>query len=459
MEKELPYSEVAEKQVLANMIFSSDMLIETLSRLTEEDFFKNEHKIIFKAIKEIYNNNTAKIEINVLLDRLVNSDNIDKVGGAEYILNLVDPNFSYIDVANAKYYINSVEERSVLRKLITYSTTIVEKWAKDSENDIPNYINKIEKDITTITKKRRVEDFISINEAFDKYKERLSLIRSGEGRVEGLATGYSIFDKITLGFKSDAVYILAARPSVGKSALALNFLYKTALKTSKPCVFFSLEMGIDVVTNRILAAKSGVPLRKIQTATFDKDEEDTLNHAMREISNSNLFIDETPGIRVVDIRSKLTKLQSRFGEIGLVVVDYIGLITPDVKSKKETSRTLEVGEISAALKAIARDFKCPVLILSQLNRTVEDKEKNKKPKLSNLRESGSLEQDADVVMFIHREDYGGEVKNDNDQGDPDATSDSKVELIIAKNRNGALATIDFMFQKHIGRFVEMEKKY
>ena len=230
------------------------------------------------------------------------------------------------------------------------------------------------------------------------------------------------------------------------------------MKTRKPCVFFSLEMGVDSVTNRILSAKSGVPIRKIQTAAFDKQEEENLNKAMRDISNSNLFIDETPAIKVVDIRAKLNKLQSRFGEIGLVVVDYIGLITPDVKSKKETSRSLEIGAISAALKAVARDFKCPLLILSQLNRSVEGRS-DKIPQMSDLRESGSIEQDADVVMFIHRPDYGKmQDAANSSQGtdDPSATSDSAVSLIIAKNRNGRLATIDFMFQKHIGRFVEMD---
>lgn len=452
---DLPFNAEAEKQVLANMIFSSDMLVETFSRLQEDDFYVGAHKIIYKTLKNIYDANKAKIEPYVLIDRLSVEGNLDKVGDAAYILELVS---SYIDIANATYYISSVEEKAVLRKLILCADKIVNKWSVESAGDITNYINKIEKDITSITKKRRVEDFVSINEAFSKYIERIALIKNGDGNLGGLSTGYSTFDKIMLGFKPGEINILAARPSVGKSALALNFLYRTAMKTRKPCVFFSLEMGVDSVTNRILSAKSGVPIRKIQTAAFDKQEEENLNKAMRDISDCNLFIDETPAIKVVDIRAKLNKLQSRFGEIGLVVVDYIGLITPDVKSKKEANRSLELGEISAALKAIARDFKCPLLVLSQLNRGVEDR-KDKIPQMSDLRESGSIEQDADVVMFIHRPDYGKMQEAANgDQGtsDPNATSDSPVSLIIAKNRNGRLATIDFMFQKHIGRFVEMD---
>lgn len=452
---ELPYNEEAERQVLANMIFSSDMLVETFARLKEEDFYINAHKIIFSTLKSIYDENKAKVEPFALIDKLSIDGNLDKVGDAPFILELVN---SYIDIANATYYINSVEEKSILRKIILCASNIVNKWQIDSSGDINSYINKVEKDITNITKKRRVEDFISISEAFDKYKERLSILRSGQGNLEGLATGYSHFDNVMLGFKPGEIYILAARPSVGKTALALNFLFRTAGRTRKPCAFFSLEMGIDSVTNRILSAKSGVPIRKIQTGQFDAEEENNLNKAMRDISNSNLFIDETPAIKVVDIRAKLNKLQSRFGDIGLVVVDYIGLISPDIKPKGDASRTLIVGEISAALKALARDFKCPVLVLSQLNRNVDDKE----PQLSNLRESGSIEQDADVVMFIHRPDYGKvqeSEKNGDGNVDPNAASDSPVSLIIAKNRNGGLARIEFMFQKHIGRFVEMDTEH
>ncbi|MCI5744802.1 MAG: replicative DNA helicase [Erysipelotrichaceae bacterium] len=454
---DLPYNAEAEKQVLANMIFSSDLLIETLTRLNENDFYVPQHKIIFSTLKNIYDKNKAKIEPYALIDALSIDGNLEKVGDASYILELVD---SYNDLANSKYYINSVEEKSILRSVILAANKIVTKWSEESSGDISNYINKVEKEITDITKKRRVEDFVSINDAFKIYKEKVSLIKSGQDNVNGLLTGYTSFDKLTLGFKPGEINILAARPSVGKSALALNFLFRTAMKTKKPCAFFSLEMGIESITNRILSAKSGVPIRKIQTASFDKEEEININKAMRDISECNLFIDETSAIKTVDIRAKLNKLQSRYGELGLIVIDYIGLITPDVKAK-DSVRSLELGAISASLKAIARDFKCPLLVLSQLSRSI-DSRTSKEPQLSDLRESGSIEQDADVVMFIHRPDYGKmqEAANgENGSDDPNATSDSPVSLIIAKNRNGRIATIDFMFQKHIGRFVEMDRDH
>jgi len=458
---DLPYSIESEKQVLANMLFSNEVLIDTLSKLDENDFYDKAHKIIFTTLRKIYSQNQAKVEPFVLIDKLTADGNLDKVGDANYILDLVN---SFIDINNANYYINAVHERSILRQLILYSDNVVNKWQADSAGDLTSYINKIDKDVSNITKKRRVEDFISIGTAFNKYKERVGIIKSGEKTANGLLTGYSGFDTLMGGFKDGEVTILAARPSVGKSALALNYLFRTAAKTTRPCVFFSLEMGIEMVTNRLLSAKSAVPMHKIQVASFNDDEERVLGKSIRDMSESRIFIDETPAIKAVDMRAKLTKLQASYGDIGLVVIDYIGLISPDVKPKGDVPRSVLLGEISASLKALARDFHCPLLVLSQLNRKVEEnktKGESRAPVLSDLRESGSIEQDADVVMFIHRPDYGAMTESVNGANgviDPDAPSDSAVKVIVAKNRNGSLPTFDMVFQKHIGRFVEVAKQ-
>lgn len=454
---ELPFNLEAEKQVLANMLFSSDILVETLTRLEDRDFYAKEHQIIFRTLQQIFNTNQAKIEPYALIDQMSKDGTLDQVGSSSYIFDLID---SYIDISNATYYINSVQERSILRQMILYANKVVNKWKEDVSGDIVDYINKVEKELTEITKRRRVEDFVSINDAIERYTKHVSNVHNGLTGVEGIMTGYDTFDRLLLGFKPGELNILAARPSVGKSALALNLLVRSSLRTQKPCVFFSLEMGVDSIMNRILSFQSGVPIRKIQTAQFDKDEEIILNKAIRDLNNCNLYIDETPAIKVMDMRAKLNKLQSIHGDIGLIVVDYIGLITPDVKSKKD-NRSLELGEISASLKAIARDFKAPILVLSQLNRGVEDR-KDQVPQLSDLRESGAIEQDADIVMFIHRADYGkmqDAANGENNTADPNATSDSPTSLIIAKNRNGRLATIDFLFQKHIGRFVEIDQTH
>ena len=457
---ELPYNLDAEKQVIANMIFSSDVLVETFSRLGADDFYDKKNQIIFQCIYELYAQNKAKVEPSSLIDRLSINGQLEEVGDASYIFELVE---SYIDITNAKYYISTVEERSVLRKIILYSNNVVNKWQSESSGDISNYINKVEKDLTEIIKKRRVEDFVSVNDAFARFRARISDIRSGANSAHGLYTGYNTFDNLMMGFKDGELSILAARPSVGKSALALNFLYRASLRTQKPCVFFSLEMGVEQVINRILSAASGVEMKKIQTGRFDRNEEDNINKAMRDLTSSNLFIDDTPGIKVTEIRSKLNKLRSKYGDIGLIVVDYIGLVTPDIKSKKAESRALELGQISASLLAIARDFHCPVLALSQLNRAADNAggKNDTVPQLSNLRESGSLEQDAHVVMFIHRPDYGKpedeKPKEEGSNENKEETSNSAVKLIIAKNRNGVSGrSIDFMFQKHIGKFIEMD---
>lgn len=459
---DLPYNIDAEKQVIANMLFSQDVLVDSFARLQEDDFYSEKNRIIFATLKKIFDENKVRVESNSLIDRLSVDGNLDNVVDAAYILEIVD---SYNDIANSKYYIDTVADRSILRKLITNASQIVNKWPTESAGDISGYISKIEKETLEITRKRKVGDFIPIELAFDQYKQRVSDIKAGRTQFGGIKTGYEFFDRVLMGFKSGEVHILAARPSVGKSALALNFLIRAAARTPKPCVFFSLEMGIEQVTNRILAAKSNVPIKNIQTANFTRQEEENLNKAIRDIQETKLFIDETPAIKVMDIRSKLNQLKSRYGEIGLVVIDYIGLIKPDAKGKKDTMRSLELGEISAALKAVARDFNCPLIVLSQLNRSIEErstKTKASKPKLSDLRESGNIEQDADVVMFIHREDYGDSAnkanssENDSNSNNEGDSSDSKVTLIIAKNRNGGLAEIDFLFKKNMGLFVEVD---
>lgn len=451
---DLPFNYEAEKQVLSNMIFSSDVLVSTLARLTEEDFYLEKHQIIFASIRQLFEKRKVHVEVNTLIDDLLVSGNLDKIGGPEYILELAD---AYNDESNADYYITSVEEKSTLRKLITLSDKIVTKWQAESSNDIESYINKVEKDVISITRRRKIEDFITTKGAMDLYRERVLKAKTSQAETSELKTGYSLFDNVMQGFRPGEVYILAARPSVGKTALALNFLTGVAAHTRKPCVFFSLEMGIDRVTDRILSSLSGVPMKKIQRMKYDKDEEVKLDRAMRSLEEWNLFFDQTPAIKAASIRAKLNNLSTRFdGDMGLVVVDYIGLITPDVKSKKDSTRSLELGEISASLKAIARDFKCPILVLSQLNRGVEQRV-DKTPGLSDLRESGAIEQDADVVMFIHRPDYGKQQEAKTGEETDDDESDSAVSLIVAKNRNGELCTLDFMFQKHIGKFVQIDK--
>ena len=420
---ELPNNLDAEKQVLANMIFSKDALIEAGTRLKPEDFYFEKNQIIFATLMKIFNENKAKIEPSVLIDRLSMDNQLEKVGDAAYIIELCD---SFIDISNSRYYINTVEERSILRKLILLSNSIITNWKKEVDGNIADYINQIEKETLSITKQRRVENFVKMDTALQQYKLRTQELISGTNANEGTKTGIPTLDRITLGFHPGDLIILAARPSVGKSALALNCLVNAAKSSDKATVMFSLEMGVDQLTNRILAATSGISIRKIQT----------------------------PAIKVIEMRAKLQKLQAAYGDIGLIVVDYIGLITPDFRSKKD-NRSLELGEISAALKALARDFKTPILVLSQLNRGV-DARKDKIPMLSDLRESGAIEQDADIVLFIHRNDYGE--STDGEKVSPEAESISETKLIIAKHRNGALGTIDMLFYKHISKFFELDNQ-
>ena len=460
---DLPYNLDTEKQVLANMLTNSTSLTEALSRLSPDDFYDNKNKLIFTAILDLVNDKTSKsVDAVSVIDKLSSNGQLEVAGDAVYISEIVS---SYRDILNSTFYINAVEERSALRQLILYSDNVCKNWQKNSEGDYSNYISKIEQDITKITKKRRIEDFISVDSAFDQYKKRITSLREGKGQNEAITTGYIGLDSVLLGFKPGEVTILAARPSVGKSALALNILTRAAERSKKACVFFSLEMGIDSIVNRLLSCKSGIDQKKIMTGKFNKAEEIELNKAMIDLGRYQIFIDETSAIKVSQMRAKLTKLQQTY-DLGLVVVDYIGLISPDVRSKKNDNRALELGEISAALRSLAKDFKVPVLALSQLSRGIEQRA-DAEPKLSDLRESGNIEQDADVVMFIHRPDYGKVKKDDNgedkdknkeaEQENKPKSFNSAVKLMIKKNRNGELANIDFMFQMNIGRFVEIDK--
>lgn len=448
---ELPNSLDAEKQVLANMIFSKDALIETATRLKPEDFYYEKNQIIFATLMKIFNENKAKIEPSVLIDRLAVDNNLEKIGDAAYIIELCE---SFIDISNSKYYINTVEERSILRKLILLSNDVVTNWKTEVDGNISDYVNKIERLTLDITKTRRVENFVKMDAALNQYKLRTQNILSGNVGMEGTKTGIPTLDRLTLGFHPGDLVILAARPSVGKSALALNLLVNGTRTSNKVGVMFSLEMGVDQLINRMLAATSNVNVRKIQTAAFSKEEELRVSKAIRDLQEMKIFIDETPAIKVIEMRAKLQKLQASYGDIGLIVVDYIGLISPDFRSKKD-NRSLELAEISAALKAMARDFKTPILVLSQLNRGV-DARKDKVPLLSDLRESGAIEQDADIVLFIHRDDYGKQ--NEGEKPSAEAESISETQLIVAKHRNGALATIDLLFYKHIGKFFEVDKE-
>lgn len=446
---DLPYSLEAEKQVLANMLFSKEILLEAATRLTSEDFYDEKHKIIFDTLLTMFEQNKAKIEPAALIDTLSVNNTLEKVGDAEYIIELFD---NFIDTANNRYYMNSIEERSILRQLILNCNHIVNKWQSESAGDIVDYINKIEKTTVNIAKKRKIEDFVSMEKALEHYKKRTAELKENGGVNDGTPVGIPSLDKLTMGFHPGDLVILAARPSVGKSALALNMLVGAATKTKKNCVMFSLEMGVDSLTNRMLALTSQVDSRCIQLGDFTKNQEMRVSKAIRDLQEAPIYIDETPAIKVIDMRAKLQKLQAAHGDLGLVIVDYIGLITPDVRSK-ENNRSLELGKISGALKALARDFKVPLLVLSQLSRGIEAR-KDKIPMLSDLRESGSIEQDADIVMFIHREDYGN---TEAEQQEQKTDSISKTKLYISKHRNGSLGEIDLLFYKNYGKFYELDK--
>ncbi len=484
---DLPNNLDVEKQVLANMIFSKDVLIETMTRLNSEDFYYEPHQIIFQTLINIFKQENVKIEPSVLIDRLSIENNLEKIGDANYIIELCD---SFIDISNAQYYINAVQERSILRNLIILCNKVVTNWKTElSDLDVADYINKIEKETLEVTKKRKIENFVKMDQALKQYALRTQDILSGKDNFEGiLCSSIPTLNKMTLGFHPGELIILAARPGEGKSALALNLLVEGIERSKKVGVMFSLEMPVLQLTQRMLASKSGVDLRKIQTASFNREEEARVSSAIRKLQDLRIFIDETPRAKVIDMRAKLQKLQSAEGDIGFIVVDYLGLIAPDFPTRGISNRVLELGEITANLRAIAKDFNAPILVLAQLNRNAEQDSKNSEPKLSNLRESGAIEQDADVVLFIQKlelkdkpststnpnentknqQQNNSESTNASSQKDSNATANTNkdakeknvitaVNLIIAKQRNGSTGKIPVRFVKNLGRFIEYDK--
>lgn len=490
---DLPYNLDAEKQILANMIISKNALTETITSLTSDDFYHEPHRIIYDTLLEIFKDSAdVKLEPSILIDRLSIENNLEKIGGAGYIVEICE---SYIDVTNYKHYINTVKERAVLRKLIEQCNDVVKDWKNElSSLSVSDYINKINKSIENITKERKIADFETAESAIQKYTERIQEISSGKHNYEGvMCSSIPTLNRITLGFHPGELIILAARPGEGKSALALNLLVEgiARLNNKKAGVLFSLEMPILQLTERMLALKSGIDIRKIQTANFTKDEETVLSRTIRELQELNLWIDETPRLRVMDMRAKLQNLQAAHGDIGFIVVDYLGLIAPDFQPRGATNRVLELGEITANLRAIAKDFNAPILVLAQLNREAE--RDGKEPQLSNLRESGNIEQDADIVLFLHRLDIRDkkansqeENKDNNNKNEKDKkleeinkqtekpnannkqdgrkseiVEDGKVvagvNLIIAKHRAGSKGKIPLRFIKNTGRFIENEE--
>ena len=441
-----PQNIEAEQAVLGAIFLNTDALADAMEYVEADDFYRRAHQILFQAMVDL-NNDGEAIDVLTVQNYLTTNNQLDDVGGVAYIAELAT---SVPTAANAGYYAKIVEEKSVLRRLISTATNIITQ-ANNGDDDVPSLLDSAERQIMDVSERRNHSGFREIKDVLNETLSDIDRLSQQSEDITGLPTGYREFDKMTAGLQPDNLIILAARPAVGKTAFALNIAQNVATSTDTSVAIFSLEMSAESLVNRMLCAEGSINANHLRTGQLDEGEWQNLIVAMGALSNTSIFIDDTPGIKMAEIRAKCRRLAKEKGNLGLVVIDYLQLI----EGSNKESRQQEVSEISRQLKKLAKELSVPILALSQLSRGVEQRQ-DKRPVLSDIRESGSIEQDADIVAFLYRDDYyeRGESKSEDDEDDQDSLNQDvgEVELIIEKNRAGARGTVKLLFIKSYNKF-------
>lgn len=435
MNDRLPPQDIeAEKAVIGAILLDNNAINTVVETLNEYDFYREAHRLIFKSMLSLHNSHEA-IDLITVVNVLRKENKLDDVGGIAYITSLNN----IATAANVKYHAEIVKEKSLRRKLISTSTNIIEN-AYDESTEITQELDNAEKNILNITAEQNTNDYFMAN---DMLEDVLTGLCNSDNN-NGIPTGYTDLDKLILGLHQSDFIILAARPSMGKTAFALNLVQNVTLHSKKPYVvaFFSLEMSKEQLLHRMLCAEAQIDSQALRTANLSDKDWEKLWKACDNMNKANIAIDDTPAITVLEMRSKARKIKNERG-LDLIVVDYLQLMQGNKRSSGD-NRQQEVSEISRSLKALARELKVPVIALSQLSRGVESRQV-KRPMLSDLRESGSLEQDADIVAFLYRDDYYN----------PETANEGVTELIIAKHRNGAIGTVNLLFRKEFTKFVNL----
>ncbi len=451
--RQQPYSKDAEQYVLAAMCLSKSAINVARDKLDVEDFYFPNHQVIFRSILNIVDAKSP-VDVVVLTNELERSNLIEDAGGVEYIAKLVAYTAS---AANVDSYVQIVEENALLRKLIVTSEDI-NSLAYNGDGDIKDILDKSEQMILSVVKKRQSTEFKNVSDVLRNVKVNLDYLQTVEGNVTGTPTYYTQLDKMLNGLNPNELIILAARPAMGKTAFALNIAQNVAINTDKAVAIFSLEMGAEQLMGRFLSSVGYIDASKLRTGKLDGKEWDKLTSAMAKLSKTKLYLDDSAGITVGEIRAKCRRLAAK-EDIGVIVIDYLQLITGSARAASG-GRQNEVSEISRMLKLMALELGVPVIALSQLSRSVETRE-DKRPIMSDLRESGSIEQDADVVMFLYRADYyQNKQEQPSEQSMPVNNNDknvSNVEVIIAKHRSGPTGKVDLSFIMNYSKFTNMIK--
>ncbi len=443
----LPYSLQAEQAVLGSILVDGDCMEKVATIVKPDYFYLPQHRVIFGSMMTMFTGSSARIDPVVIADVLVKEGHYDTSGGREYLLTLRD---SVPSTANIETYAKIVEEQYFLRTLIQTSQDIINQ-ASSGEADASTLLNSAEQRIYDIRQgkdvngPRKLSDVI-VNGVYDRLEK---LTGDNKDEYKAIPSGFGMLDKYITGLNKSDFILIGARPAMGKTSFALNLAQNVAVNAGKKCVFFSLEMTKEQLAERLLASKAGIPSQKLRTGELSKEEWVRLGNATGEFMQTELYLDDSSSTTVPEIKSKVRRLKN----VDIIIIDYLGLIQSSVRKE---NRVQEVSEITRNLKMLAKDLNIPVVCCAQLSRGTEGRGKSHRPQLSDLRESGSIEQDADIVMFLYREDYyRGEVDEDK-QDDIDA---NLTELIVAKNRHGAVGTIEMTFDKEFTRFRSVEKKY
>jgi len=439
VEQKIPQNIEAEQAVLGSVFFEQSSLKAIVDKLDDADFYSPVHRVIFETMKELFAEHVT-IDYTTLKDRLENKNLLAKAGGVEYIVGLVEAVPSTSNLIN---YINIVKDKAVLRRIQDACRDIVEKTY--AVENAPEFIDDVEKTIINITKEKRTTDFKGVGEVAGILMGKIAEQSQIKSTVTGLDTRYHEFNRYTLGLQKSELLIIAARPSMGKTAFALNIALNVAKQEARPHVaFFSLEMGVDQLVMRLLACQAQVDNFKLRQGNLNTQEWEKLQFAVSSLSDLNLYFDDSGTVKVTDMRSKCRKLSAE-DKLDLVVVDYLQLLSGSTAN--QGNRVQEVSEISRVLKEVARELKVPVVALSQLSRNVENRP-DKHPVMADLRESGSIEQDADIVMFLYRDDYYTK---------EESTKKNVVDISIAKNRSGTIGEFQLLFNRSMSTFSNMSQ--
>ena len=439
-----PQNLEAEEAVLGSILLEQDSIISVMEFLVPDDFYRVAHQLIFATMIEL-NQNSEAIDPITVSEKLRQKNQIDNVGGEAGIIELLD---KVPTAANVEFYTQIVLEKSTRRKLIKTSTNIV-KNAYQEDETIANVLDTAERDILSVSEGRNKAGFIPIRDVLHDAYESLEERSKNNGEVTGIATGYIGLDRMTSGLHADELIILAARPSVGKTAFVLNIAKNVAVNLNETVAIFSLEMGAESLVERIICSHASINAGHLKTGKLTDEEYTQYFVATGVLAEAPIYIDDTPGIRVSEIRAKCRRLKQERNNLGLVVIDYLQLIEGNGKE----SRQQEVSEISRNLKKLAKELKVPVIALSQLSRGVEQRQ-DKRPIMSDIRESGSIEQDADIVAFLYRDDYYRQEPDENGQV-PEVEPNSTIEVIIEKNRSGPRGTVELNFMKEFNKFTNL----